>query len=82
QALSRFSIRLPDYALLKWFIFSLLLWGILALLRPFLLSDVRTFLALGGMSVILLLLLWITGIFRLFTGIRHSHAHLGAQTDL
>ena len=82
QALAKISIRLPDFALLKWFLFSILLWGSLAIVRPYLTSDGRTFLALGGMSVLLLVLLWVTGIFRLFAGIRHSHAHLGTQAEL
>ncbi|MEI8230529.1 MAG: oligosaccharide flippase family protein [Candidatus Peregrinibacteria bacterium] len=77
QALSVIKIRFPRFAVIRIAIFSLLLAGTLWLLQPLLINDIRTFLALGAMTAVLGVLLWISGILKLLgSKAPMTHQHL------
>jgi O-antigen/teichoic acid export membrane protein len=66
QVFATTAIRFPHRAFSRWAVFCLLLGSILWFSRPLLTSDVIVFFGLGMMAAILCVLLWITGILRLF----------------
>ncbi|MDD4628425.1 MAG: oligosaccharide flippase family protein [Candidatus Peribacteraceae bacterium] len=79
QAFSTLPVRIPRQAFVRWSSFSVLLAGALWIIRPFLSSSIATILGLSGMTVLLCVFLWITGLLGLFLGTPH---HLGTPPEI
>lgn len=83
QAFHALPVHIPRHAFTRWFSFAVLLGGALWITRPFLLSELATVIGLAGMSVLLLVFLWITGLLGLFLGYPHHHPHhLGTPPEI
>jgi len=72
----------PPTAFVRWFVFSLLLAVTLWLSQPFLANDLLTFLGLAVAGIVLLILLWVTGLVQLIGALHRRSLGLGGKSEI